>query len=247
MSSTEAALTIVSLLDQLYDVAWVPEHMEPCIPPDDLNQLLSWQSKTDISKDDARVLTIEKLNKIHPISLLAFQMFAFNAMLKMIEKKKGAMFFETAEEYVIWDTKNKLDYYYKHGGRMSETVPPLTWFPNEDIRSKALSSICLVCTHPEHAGDRLLYPGQYYENNRRCKECRRRDQRAPAISYSSAEEWVKSHASSNPKPKECEFTDKEEYKKALLLHKDRRVQYMKNYHARDDVKAGKAKKQSQED
>lgn len=234
-----AAFTILHLLERLYDAAVVPETMEPLINAHDLHSVIEWQREHPIS-EGPRVLTVEELGDPNHDALMAFQMFAYNTTARHSgfshAEERDDVLFTSAEEYVAFDSREKLDYYETHGKRMYQKDPPPHWFPTEQVRAQAMRLRCVVCVDPEHVGDRLLRPGEFYPNaDRKCIACQRRKWRKPRTQYASAEDWASAHPDTNPKPKESDFPDASQFEAAMAVHAQRRKEYKKRHNQRPDV------------
>lgn len=243
MALQQAAFTILHLLERLYDTAVVPETMEAIINPYDLEAVIAWQRRHPV-EDNPRVLTVERLGDPNHAALMAFQMFAYNTTAHQPDfgvpepdsDEDIDMVFNTAEEYVAYDSALKMDYYRETGKRMYQKDPDPSWFPNATVREEAMRLRCVVCVDPNHVGDRLLQPGQFYQNaDRKCIECQRRKWRKPRIMYASADDWASQHPDTNPKPRETDFSDATHFHAALAIHTQRRKDYKKKHNQRPDV------------
>ena len=242
---SHAIFTILRLLERLYDTAVIPDTMEVMIDPCDFERVVEWQRRHPVP-DGPRVLTLERLGDPNPEALMAFQMFAYNMAAHHPEfgsldtetasDQEGDVMFTTAEEYVVVDSARKMEYFRETGKRMYQKDPNPSWFPNEVVWEEAMRLRCVVCVDPEHVGDRLLQPGQFYSNaDRKCIECQRRKWRKPRITYASADDWASRHPDTNPKPRESDFSDSTHFQTALAIHTQRRKDYKRRHNQRSDV------------
>ena len=253
MALQQAAFTILHLLERLYDTAVVPEAMEAIINPYDLESVVAWQRCNPVD-DGPRILTLERLGDPNHAALMAFQMFAYNTTAHqpnfgtfVTDESKDDdaddLYFETAEEYIEWDSALKLDYFRETGKRKYQKDPDPSWFPNETVREEGMRGRCVVCVDANHVGDRLLRPGQFYPNaDRKCIDCQRRKWRKPRTMYASADEWALKHPNTNPKPIMADFSDNAQFQEALAMHTQRRKDSKKAHNQRPDVQERKNSK-----
>jgi hypothetical protein len=212
---------LVDQFTRMYDYAVVPTDAVPHIDLAELRALWQWQEVADLT--GLRVLRAEALEPNYTACAQhALQAFALaNARTHPLflpyawDATDGP--FSSLQGFLEYDGQQKLEHYARTRRRMTEQDPPRSWFPSEAHRRVAMRQRQLLCTHPDHQGDRLLPPNEVYRRSGRlCRACH------GVRVFESVDAWV-AHTAARPctKPRKGDFANAAHFAAAAAVYQER--------------------------